>query len=122
MTFGHAAGDDQLGALATLVAQGQDRVDRLLTGLVDEGTRVDDDDVGLVRRVDRCHAVGGEATHELVGIDLVLRAAERLEEVGLRLTHGRPSLEVGAQAPEEGVQRIVMVPAAGDMVGRRVPP
>ena len=122
VAFGHAAGDDQLGALTTLVAQAQDRVDRLLAGLVDEGARVDDDDVGLVGRIDRRQAVGSETTLELVGVDLVLRAAERLEEVGLRLTHGRPSLEVGAQAPEEGIQRVVTVSAAGDMVGRRVPP
>ena len=108
MAFGHAAVTTSL-APATLVAQAQDRVDRLLAGLVDEGARVDDDDVGLVGRIDRRHAVGSETTLELVGVDLVLRAAERLEEVGLRLAHGRPSLEVGAQAPEEGIQRVVVV-------------
>ena len=119
VTFGHAAGDDQLGALATLVAQAEDRVDRLLAGLVDEGTRVDDDDVGLVGRIDRsCRQRQSDprACPNRPGS----WAAERLEEVGLRLTHGRPSLEVGAQAPEEGIQRVVMVPTAGNMVGRRI--
>ena len=44
----HAAGHDEAGAAAPALGQAQDRVDRLLARRLDEGARVDDDEVGGV--------------------------------------------------------------------------
>src|SRR4029453_13213505 len=66
-------------ARAALLQLGQleDRVDRLLAGPIDEGARVDDEALGVFRdRRERKPGLGQHAEHEL-GIDLVLRAAER---------------------------------------------
>jgi hypothetical protein len=94
-----AAGDDEL-SLRRLLVLGhlEDRVDALFFGGVDERAGVDDDDVGIVRRVDQ--RVPGRfdlAEHEL-GIDLVLRATER-DEVDLHASaavcSGRRGLSIG---------------------------
>jgi len=45
--LGETPGDDDPSAGLTSVGQRQDRVDRLLPGLLDEGARVDHDDVGF---------------------------------------------------------------------------
>ena len=79
VALGHAAGDDEAGARPAGVAQGQDGLDRLLSGGLDEGAGVDNHDVGLVGGCRRHQTVGDQRAHELVGIDLVLRAAERLD-------------------------------------------
>src|SRR4030095_2570441 len=73
------AGNDERPARAVLLQlrQLEDRVDRFLAGAVDEGARVDDDALGVLgRRRERKAGLGQHAEHEL-GIDLVLRAAER---------------------------------------------
>src|SRR5262245_944830 len=79
VALGEAAGDDERAARAALLQLGQleDRVDRLLAGAVDEGARVDDDALGVFwGGRERKPGLGQHAEHEL-GIDLVLRAAER---------------------------------------------
>ena len=53
-----AAGDDDPGPGLAPVGQREDRVDRLLAGLLDEGARVDDDDIGVGGRVGRNQPVG----------------------------------------------------------------
>ena len=50
VALGHAAGDDESGAVLALILQRQDGVDRLLAGLVDERAGVDDDEIGERRR------------------------------------------------------------------------
>ena len=50
VALGHAAGDDQLRAVAALLVEREDRVDRLAARLVDERTGVDDDEVGERQR------------------------------------------------------------------------
>ena len=77
--LGEAAGDDEGAARAALLQFGQleDRVDRLLAGAIDEGARVDDDALGVLGVLgERKSGLGQHAEHEL-GIDLILRAAER---------------------------------------------
>ena len=76
VALGETAGDDETGAVLAAVGQRQDRVDRLLARRLDEGARVDDDDVGIGRRGHE--PIGQERAGELVGIDLVLRAAQCL--------------------------------------------
>ena len=49
VALGHATGDDEAGAGAAAVGQSQDGVDRLLAGGLDEGARVDHDEVGARR-------------------------------------------------------------------------
>ena len=46
VALGHAAGDDEARPVPPALVQGQDRVDRLLPGVLDEGAGVDDDEVG----------------------------------------------------------------------------
>ena len=88
VALGHAAGDDEAGAVLALVLEGEDRVDRLLAGLVDERTRVDDHEIGRGRVVGGRHAVGEQRADELVGVDLVLGAAQGLDVEAL--PHGPP--------------------------------
>ena len=82
VALGHAAGDDELGPGLAGVAEGEDGVDRLLARRLDERARVDDDEVGVVGAVGGHQAVGQEARDDLVGVDGVLRAAERLDVEG----------------------------------------
>ena len=99
--LGEAPGDDQAGALAAGVRQREDRVDRLLAGLLDEGAGVDDHEVGVGGVVDRLHAVGQQLADQLVGVDLVLRAAERLDEEAAAHDHpGYRGCRGGAEALE----------------------
>jgi hypothetical protein len=80
VALGQAAGDDQPGALLPGVGQREDGLDRLLPGGVDEGARVDDHEVGDSGVIGRHHALGEEGADDLLGVDLVLGAAERLED------------------------------------------
>ena len=57
----------------------EDRVDALLFGRVDERARVDDDDVGVLGRVDQRVAGGLDLAEHQLGVDLVLRTTERDE-------------------------------------------
>ena len=57
----------------------EDRVDRLAPRVLDERAGVHHDEVGLVDRARGLQAVGDEGRDDLVGVDGVLRAAERLE-------------------------------------------
>jgi hypothetical protein len=57
----------------------QDGLDRLLFGGVDEAAGVDDEDVGAAGRR-RAVPGGTQPRLERVGVSLVLRAAERLDE------------------------------------------
>jgi hypothetical protein len=77
--FGHAAGDDEAGTVAALPVECEDRVDRLASRVVDECAGVHDDQVGKGSVVGGLHAVREERADQLVGIDVVLRAAERLD-------------------------------------------
>jgi hypothetical protein len=86
VALGHAPGDDQLGAILARVAEGKDGVDRFLARRFDEGAGVDDDDVGLIGGARRREPVGQQRSDQLVGIDLVLRAAEGLHPKSAR--HG----------------------------------
>ena len=88
VALGHAPGDDQLGAVGLAVGQRQDHVDGLLAGLLDEGAGVDHHEVGVLRRGRRGHPVGQHGAHQLVGVDLVLGAAEGLDEEGAAPRHG----------------------------------
>ena len=80
VALGHAAGDDEPGAVPAELGQGEDRLDRLLPGRLDERAGVDDDQVGQRRVVDRHHPVSQQGARQLVAVDLVLRAAQRLHE------------------------------------------
>ncbi len=79
--LGHAARDDQARAGTTRAGELQHRLDRLLPGRLDERARVYDHEVGLLGARGGHEAVGLEQTGELVRVDLVLRAAERLQPV-----------------------------------------
>ncbi len=79
--LGHAAGDDQAGAGAAPVSQVQDGVDRLLAGRLNEGARVDHDEVGRLGIRGAAVSLRSEIALELVGIDLVLRAPQGLQPV-----------------------------------------
>ena len=57
----------------------EDGVDALLLGGVDERARVDDDDVGRLGRVHQRVARGLDLAEHQLGVDLVLRTAERHE-------------------------------------------
>ena len=86
IALAQAAGDDQALAGARLLVLGEleNRVDRLFLRRVDERARVHDQHVGLGRiRRQRVAALLREAHHHL-GIDEVLRAAER-DETNLHL-------------------------------------
>ena len=80
-----AAGHHQRGLGRLGFGQRQDRVDRLLTGLFHEGASVDYHQVGLLVGAGLRKTVGGEQTGELVGIDLVLGASERVQDERPRL-------------------------------------
>ena len=88
VALGHAAGDDEPGAVATQLGEGEHGVDRLLPGRLDEGARVDDDEVGGAGVVSGLHPVGEQRADQLVRVDLVLRAAQRLDVEALG--HGGP--------------------------------
>ena len=77
--LGEAADRDHgLGAPGALEVGGlQDGVDRVLLGRLDEAAGVDDGDVGVARVLDERPAVGGQPAGQLLGVDLVARAAER---------------------------------------------
>ncbi len=79
--LGHAARDDQAGAGAAAISQVQDGVDRLLTSGLDEGARVDHDEVGRLGVRGAAVSLRSEIALELVGIDLVLRAPQGLQPV-----------------------------------------
>ncbi len=55
----------------------QQGVDRVLLGGLDEATGVHHDRLGVLGVVDQPEAVGGEPPGELLGVDVVARAAER---------------------------------------------
>ena len=81
ITLAEAAGDDQPFAVAAFLEfrELENRVHRFLFRGIDEGARVDDDDVGVGRvRRQRVAALLGQPHHHL-GVDEVLRAAERNE-------------------------------------------
>ena len=77
----HAAGDHKPRALSADVAQGEDGLDGLLSGGLDEGAGVDDDEIGIGGVVSRHVALRRELADELVGVHLVLRTAEGLKPV-----------------------------------------
>ena len=76
MTLGKTSGHDDLGALAAAFPEREHDIDRLLTGLFDEGTRIDDDEISRLGRGCGLHPVGQQRADELVRVDLVLGAAE----------------------------------------------
>jgi hypothetical protein len=73
VTLGHAADGHHLGARLRRLQQ---RVDRILLGRLDEPAGVHDDDVGALGPVRHLPPTGGEATGELLGVDLVSGAPE----------------------------------------------
>jgi len=81
VTLGQAAGDGQTGPHGTGLGQLQDGVDGLLAGRLDEGARVDDDQVGGLRAVGPLVPLRLEAAAQLLRVDLVLGAAQGLEPV-----------------------------------------
>ncbi len=90
--LGHAPGDHEPRPFGAPFIEGQDRCDRLLARLLDERTGVHHHQVGIVGRVGSDESVGGHRSGQLVGIDLVLGAAEGLDPEGAG--HGRASLRV----------------------------
>ena len=79
VALGHASGDDETGRRIAPPVDGDDRVDRLLAGIFDERTGVHDHEICSADIVGRQHAVGQQGADQLVGIDLILRAAESLD-------------------------------------------
>ena len=71
--LGHAADGDHGGAG---VGRGEDRVDGVLLGRLDEAAGVDQDGVGAVGVVHQLVALGGQPAGQLLGVDLVAGAAE----------------------------------------------
>ena len=71
--LGHAAGGDHLGAG---VGGGQQRLDRVLLGLLDEAAGVDEDHVGAVGVGADLPAAGVEPGGQLLRVDLVTGTAE----------------------------------------------
>ena len=84
VTLGQAAGDHQPGRRALGGGQLQDGVDRLPAGLLDEGAGVDHHHVGRARPVGPLQTAGGQRSLQLVRVDLVLGAAQRLYVIALR--------------------------------------
>ena len=79
VALGEAAdGDDLLGAAACALEVGglEQRVDRVLLGLLDEAAGVDHGDVGLGGVVDEQPPLGGEPAGQLLGVDLVAGAPQ----------------------------------------------
>ena len=81
VALGHAARHDQAGSRSAPVGQGQDGVDRLLAGGIDERARVDHDEIGRLRVRGGAVALCSEIALQLVGVDLVLRAPQGLQPV-----------------------------------------
>ena len=79
--LGHATGHHQACARPAVFGQGQDGVDRLLAGGVNEGARVDHDEVGLLGVRGAAVPLCSEIALQLVGVDLVLRAPQGLQPV-----------------------------------------
>ncbi|GAA2790579.1 hypothetical protein GCM10020219_072450 [Nonomuraea dietziae] len=77
IALGHAARGDHLGAR---VRRGQQRVDGVLLRRVDEAAGVDDDDVWVV--VTQLPTGSVESRGELLGVDLVARAAQSDQRYG----------------------------------------
>ena len=114
VALGHAAGHDQAGAVPAPVGEGQDGVDRLLAGRIDEGAGVHDDEVGRLRIGGGAVSLRGEAALQLVGVHLVLRAPQGLQPVAAHdVTHSshqsgsRRGRRSTAGPPERAVVRIV---------------
>ncbi len=82
VALGHAADRDHGLDLATLlspdleVGGGQESVDGVLLGGLDEAAGVDHHGVGLSGVLDQAEAVGGEPPGELLGVDVVAGAAQ----------------------------------------------
>src|SRR5262249_61158604 len=79
VALGEAARDDErpAGALLLQLRELQDRLDRLLARAVDEGAGVDDEALRVLGPLgEREPGLGQHAEHQL-GVDLVLRTAER---------------------------------------------
>jgi hypothetical protein len=77
--YRHAAGDDQATVSSSRFVERKDGVDRLLAGLADERTGVDDHEISGGSIVGCFHAVGDERADELVRVDVVLGTAERFD-------------------------------------------
>ena len=91
VALGQAAGDDQRADRAALLLVGQleDRVDRLLARARDERAGVHDRDVRVGEVLGDRAARERELPEHDLGVDLVLRAAERPEEDAGRGGGGR---------------------------------
>src|SRR5690554_6207066 len=87
IALGEAARDDEPLALSLLfiLRHLEDRIDRLFFGGPDEAAGVDDDDLGLLGRGDEAIALIIAHTKHHLGVDAILRAAERDEVDGLRI-------------------------------------
>ncbi len=83
VALGQTSRHHQAGALVACGGQLEDGVDRFLARRLDEGARVDHDQIGVVRRCGRLVAVAAQRAHELVRVDLVLRTAQGLQPVSL---------------------------------------
>ncbi len=81
VALGHATGDNKAGAGAAALGQHQNGVDRLLAGGLDEGARVDDDEVGAVGVGRALVTLRLEIPLVLVGVDLVLGTSQSLHVV-----------------------------------------
>jgi hypothetical protein len=92
-----APGDDEASAVTAAVGEGQDRLHRLAARLLDEGTGVHDHEIGVGGVARRSEAVGEQGPGELVGVDLVLGAAQGLDPE--RAAHGDSRLVPGVQSP-----------------------
>jgi hypothetical protein len=88
VALGQAARDHEAGAPGLAPGQVQDDLDGLLPGLLDERAGVHDDEVGRRGVVDGRHPVGQQGPDELVRVDLVLRAAQGLDEERAVPRHG----------------------------------
>ena len=104
--LGQAAGhhDLQLGAGVLLALQVAEVAVQLVVGVLPDAARVEDDDVGVVRRGSRAQPVGLQQTGEAFGVVLVHLAPEGAQVVRAGLGHagqvrGRvPSARLGSSA------------------------
>ncbi len=97
VALGETPGDHDLGVVTALGAEGEHGVDGLLAGLFDEGAGVDHDQVGGFGRRRGNKPIGEQRAGELVGVDLVLGAAERFHPE--RPGHRRRSYRYGPGRP-----------------------